>query len=347
VIDAYGEILDAELAPYSDGSYFATVAGHSFSGVWGRDYDGECVFTVTIDAGYDEQVFEFTCYDSPCRAASGEAAVAEGTLTWEVAEWIPIARRTVDGCLHEFCGDCGCAPPKICVTVNGEDCTASGIFPFSGELNGCGEATTVEYDFSLVCGSETISGTVSLQRNEYTDACELVIAVDGYDPHISATPCAVAGSASVPPGYTISVTEAPCEVCRGIPCADCDCGLQHPYTGTIYLTIVPRADCCQNMAGVHSFVFIGYETNDLGECEIRFQGTVNDEIFVYSCQGGLFSQDPGPGNDLFIPPSLEPDSTCEPFFLHWVIPGVEAFFGRCDPACIDEEESPIDIYLTR
>ena len=214
VYDEYGELIDGVLALYSDGSYSTSVNGHSFSGVWTRGYDGECVFTVTIDAGTAiEQVFEFTCYDSPCRAASGEAAVAEGTLTWEVAEWIPIARRTVDGCLHEFCGDCGCVPPKICVTITGEDCTASGIFPFSGELNDCGEATTVEYDFSLVCGSETISGTVSLQRNEYTDACELVIAVDGYDPHISATPCAVAGSASVPPGYTISVTEAPCDFC--------------------------------------------------------------------------------------------------------------------------------------
>ncbi len=216
--DEYGELIDGVLALYSDGSYSTSVNGHSFSGVWSVGYDGECVFTVTIDEGesYVEQVFEYTCYDSPCRAVSGTAIVPEGTLEWTVSEPVPIARRTVDGCLHEFCGTCGCAPPYVCVTVSSDSCSASGVFPFSGELNDCGEAITVEYDYSLLCGAETVAGTVSLLRDEYTDGCLLEISVTGGTGDTIPTECAISGSVSATIGYsdyTITVVEAPCEGC--------------------------------------------------------------------------------------------------------------------------------------
>lgn len=222
VYDHYGELIDGNLAPYDDGGYSTTVNGHSFTGVWSVDAYGECVFTVTIDGEYG-QILEYTCYDSPCRAASGEVAVSEGTLKWEVYEPIPIARRTVDGCLHEFCGDCGCAPRFVCVTVSGYDCTVTGKFPFSGLLNDCGEATTVEYDYSLVCGEDTVEGTISLLRDEYTDECLLEIGVTGGTSDIIPVNCAIEGFADVTLGYnsySISVTEAPCEGCGPLlePC---------------------------------------------------------------------------------------------------------------------------------
>ena len=332
VIDAYGGILDAELAPYSDGSYFATVAGHSFSGVWGRDYDGECMFTVTIDAGYGEQVLEFTCYDAPCRAASGEADVAEGTLTWEVAEWIPIARRTVDGCQHDFCGTCGCAPPQICVTVTGDDCTASGIFPFSGDLNDCGEAITVEYDFSLLCGEQVISGTVSLRRNEYTDECELVIAVGGAYPEIVETQCAIVGSATVTLGYSeysISVTEAPCDFCGPpflTPCCpeaplptfdvtvcvegtgDPGCDGEYPMEISLGADTAACPQCC-DVDGVTPLAIIEQLAGD-GGAEFFYHGggTVYISGAPFSlCVISCSCSDPATGGDCSHLPPEDPD----------------------------------------
>lgn len=218
--DDAGNLIDGRIARYTDDGYFTSVDGHSFSGVWST-YTGECVFTISVD---DTEVASYTCYDTPCRDVSGSTSVYGGRIEWSVYEPIPIARRTVDGCLHEFCGgDCGCAPRFVCVTVSSDSCSESGVFPFSGTLNDCGEATSVEYDYSLVCGAETIAGTITLQRNQYTDACELVFGVTGGTGATISVDCAIEGFADITKGYgeySISVSEAPCEGCGPLlePC---------------------------------------------------------------------------------------------------------------------------------
>jgi hypothetical protein len=236
-IDIYGEVISGSLALYTDDGYFTSVNGHTFSGVWTAAYD-VCLFTVTIDAGSAaEQTFTYSCYDSPCRAVSGVATVPEGTIEWSVSAPIPLARRTVDGCLHEFCEECGCATEKICVKITGDECNAAQVFPFSGELNDCGEAITVEYDFSLSCGDESFDGTISLRKATYTDDCELVFAITGEDDTVMASGCTIAGDVSVTRygsgSYTISVSEAPCDACvsevNSLCCPD-------PIPTTLYLS---------------------------------------------------------------------------------------------------------------
>jgi hypothetical protein len=262
---------------------------------------------------------------------------------------------------RSFCGDCDCAPEELCVTVLNDTHSCVGIIPFTGER--CPDGTVIgprwEGDVECNPGEDSVHVTVSLSRNEYDDSCVIsgtaVGTINEVEVSIDLVPKAVGDCKALSGSwakeidgepYTVSIRPLDCGECSGQPCPDCECGLEHPAIGTIYLTVIPRSNCCGNIAGVHAFVFIGYVTNSLGECELEFQGTVDGETFIYSCQGGLFSNVVRGQPDLFLPPSLEADSTCDPFFLHWVLPSPEAFYGRCDPACIDEEEAPSDVYLT-
>ena len=232
-------LIGAGLAPYNDGTYHGVVLGHTFDGAWSRDYDdGECVFTITIDEGTGAaQVFEYTCYDKPCRGVEGEADVPEGRLEWKPVRTIPLARRDVYGCLFPFCIGCECIPEFVCVTVSGEECTNRRVFAFSGGKNDCGEAETVEYEFSLDCGETTVEGVVSLHRDEYTDECILTITGEGdYVGTSMVSGCSISGSATLSVGgesFTVSVTEAPCEFCEPEVNALC---CPDPIPTTLYLS---------------------------------------------------------------------------------------------------------------
>lgn len=237
--DYTDEIVERKVAPFSSPGYAATLGNVVFEAYWRRDYTtDECVFIVEITDAVETQVLEFSkCYDAAsCMAPAGSLAILYNdkphVLSWEPLDVVTLKHRVEGKCKKPFCGECTCAPREICVKLNVGDCIVSELVGL--DPSECKEEDPPVWEFTLVCpdGGPTISGTVSLLREEYTNACILNVVIPAHyiDVDYEWLECPDIDDLEVsftipgPDGYldaTVLIRAADCDLCEGITVSCC------------------------------------------------------------------------------------------------------------------------------
>jgi hypothetical protein len=242
LLDADGEVVDAVSLAWDGTGYSGSVGGFSFESYWLDNY-GDCEFHVIITAGgYIEPIHIIKTkgdYTDPacCMNPSGETEVDDGTdtytMTWGPVDPLILARRLVsDGCYERFCGDCDCAPRKLCLQVSSDVCSVTKIISLA-ENYADPDCPLPVWDLDFTCGTFSFSGQVALVRDEYTDGCILQMsgtrggAVDEESHDYAVTDCAaLSASFTLTEGYSdylIEISPADCDACSSLPCPDGCC----------------------------------------------------------------------------------------------------------------------------
>jgi hypothetical protein len=252
LLDADGEVVDGVSLAWDGTGYSGSVGGFSFESYWLDNY-GDCEFHVIISAGgYIEPIHiiktkgDYT--DAACcMNPGGETEVDDGTdtytMTWSPVDPLILARRLVsEGCYERFCGDCDCAPRKLCLQVSSDDCNVAKIISLA-ENYADPDCPLPVWDLDFTCGTFSFSGQVALVRDEYTGGCILQMSgtrggAEEEESHDFAITDCAALSASFTltedyVDYLITVSPADCDACRLEVSAIC-CPDKIPVT--LYLT---------------------------------------------------------------------------------------------------------------
>lgn len=280
-------VVDRKVAPFSSPGYAATLGVVVFEAYWRRDYTtDECVFIVEVTDAVETQVLEFSkCYDAAsCMAPAGSVAIQyDGkphVLSWEPSDIVTLKHRVEGECKKPFCGECTCAPREICVTLTIGGCTVSELVGL--EPSECKEEEPPVWEFTLVCpdGGPTVSGTVSLLREEYTNACILNVVIPAHyiDVDYEWLECPLIDDIVVPftIGYenaSVTIRSADCDMCItkwGI----CYCGPDN-IVETIKVSI---------FSGLHGLTPLGEVT--MHRALLPVPGCANSTLdFPIPCQG--------------------------------------------------------------
>ena len=273
LLDADGEVVDGVSLAWDGTGYSGSVGGFSFESYWLDNY-GDCEFHVIITAGvYIEPIHIIKTkgdYTDPacCMNPSGETAVDDGTntytMTWSPVDPLILARRLVsEGCYERFCGDCDCAPRKLCLQVSSDDCNVTKIISLA-ENYADPDCPLPVWDLDFTCGTFSFSGQVALVRDEYTDGCILQMSgtrggAEEEESHdYAVTDCAaLTGSFTLTEEYSdylIEISPADCDACRLPACPDGCCfapDTQAPSAGPNYaIQAVLNAPNCADLDGI-------------------------------------------------------------------------------------------------
>ena len=242
LLDGYGEVVDGVSLAWNGTGYSGSVGGFSFESYWLDNY-GDCEFHVIISAGgYIEPIHIIKTkgdYTDPacCMNPSGETEVDDGTdtytMTWSPVDPLILARRLVsEGCYERFCGDCDCAPRKLCLQVSSDDCNVTKIISLA-ENYADPDCPLPVWDLDFTCGTFSFSGQVALVRDEYTDGCILQMSgtrggAEEEESHdYAVTDCAaLTGSFTLTEEYSdylIEISPADCDACRLPACPNGCC----------------------------------------------------------------------------------------------------------------------------
>lgn len=364
----YGEAAVADMTSDGDGMWMATPGGVAFLMYWERDqYTDDCELVVTFDG---EEVYRKSCYEGQsCRDSSDEVEVATayltGTLRWDkdLKRQLPTVRDYETNCIRQMCSGCNCTCECLCVTIT-EDYGATEV--------ATGEICDTAYD----CDPPIWSGTVG----DY----EITVSLDS-DCAISATVDGQSKSATVQEGTTVcnnfTVT---IEVGDGrtitLTCKECTCVVEEPClsccngtysTASRYLTFTllnatPRCACLDGF--VMELTYVGVIRNELGECEVRWEGRAArpcpaglqfNAIFI--CRDSLDNTPPSSELEVYLDNgegTAQTDffqgafdyysSACDPFSYcvrsvngNWL-----ADVGECGDASVDETEPELELCVT-
>jgi hypothetical protein len=241
LLDGYGEVVDGASFAWDGTGYSGTVGGFSFESYWENNY-GDCEFHVIISAGgYIEPIHiiktkgDYT--DAACcMNPGGETEVDDGTdtytMTWGPVDPLILARRLVsEGCHERFCGDCDCAPRKLCLQVSSDDCNVTEIIGLE-ENYADPDCPLPVWPIDFTCGAFSFSGQLALVRDEYTGGCILQMSgtrggeYDEESQDYAVTDCAALSASFTLTedyvDYIITISPADCDACGGvvIPCCD-------------------------------------------------------------------------------------------------------------------------------
>lgn len=186
-----------------------------------RDAGSGGKFLMTVNAGSDSHVEDIL------QTAADEA----GGSYLPSAEGLPSAIEALieelcppTNCKAPFCGNCTCAVKKVCIRLTGPDCDVADVFEMDLDPY-CEEQTKAVWPFSLTCeDGPTIAGEITLQREEYTDECELILSIPAeYEEQtVIVDDCLEMGAEfTIPIGYdeyTIKVSAAKCDTCDVLCC---------------------------------------------------------------------------------------------------------------------------------
>ena len=233
LLDGYGEVVDGVSLAWDGTGYSGSVGGFSFESYWLDNY-GACEFHVIISAGgYIEPIHiiktkgDYT--DAACcMNPGGETEVDDGTdtytMTWGPVDPLILARRLVsEGCYERFCGDCDCAPRKLCLQVVSDDCSVAKIISLA-ENYADPDCPLPVWDLDFTCGTFSFSGQLALVRDEYTGGCILQMsgtrggAVDEESHDFAITDCAALSATFLLTedyvDYLITISPADCDACN-------------------------------------------------------------------------------------------------------------------------------------
>jgi hypothetical protein len=242
LLDADGEVVDGVSLAWNGTGYSGSVGGFSFESYWLDNY-GDCEFHVIISAGgYIEPIHiiktkgDYT--DAACcMNPGGETEVDDGTdtytMTWSPVDPLILARRLVsEGCYERFCGDCDCAPRKLCLQVVSDDCSVAKIISLA-ENYADPDCPLPVWDLDFTCGTFSFSGQLALVRDEYTGGCILQMsgtrggAEEEESQDYAVTDCAALSASFTLTedyvDYIITISAADCDACSSLPCPDGCC----------------------------------------------------------------------------------------------------------------------------
>ena len=241
--EVYGETDDTGTAAWSGTEWFGRAGGINFTAYIAK-VDDVCKFIVELNSvevysvelcGYGES--------ETCRSLDGSVEYTnvgsytseEGTFRWEKKTVHELQKRlgdnsygSVQHCARPFCGDpgeCECTCDELCVTVSvegGDECT--GLIPQTGTFCG-GKLTAPEWSGDIACvpSGDTITATVTLGRDEYTDDCILyggvVGSIGGDSVDLNLEETTVSGCESLSASWVISVGYV--DYFITVKCADC------------------------------------------------------------------------------------------------------------------------------
>jgi len=194
--EVYGETLKTGEAVDTGTEWVGMAGGITFVAGWDPytctfsvTLNGEEVFSAVLCGKYGEETV--TCRDWDNEVAytrnAGEYGEESGIFRWARKDNLQLLKRKGDPpegtyhCARHFCGDCLCIPRKLCVSVTNITSLDSceGTVEFDGDL--CEDmAVTASWSGTLVCDpSGSLAVAFELQRNQYTDACELTGTASG------------------------------------------------------------------------------------------------------------------------------------------------------------------------
>jgi Mg-chelatase subunit ChlD len=126
-------------------------------------------------------------------------------------------------CYERFCGDCDCAPRKLCLQVVSDDCSVAKIISLA-ENYADPDCPLPVWDLDFTCGTFSFSGQLALVRDEYTGGCILQMsgtrggAVDEESHDFAITDCAALSATYLLTedyvDYLITISPADCDACN-------------------------------------------------------------------------------------------------------------------------------------
>jgi hypothetical protein len=158
-------------------------------------------------------------------------------------------------CHERFCGDCDCAPRKLCLQVSSDGCSVTNIISLA-ENYADPDCPLPVWDLDFTCGTFSFSGQVALVRDEYTDGCILQMSgtrggAEEEESHdYAVTDCTILrGNFTLTEDYVdyiITISPSDCDEC------DIRCG---PYCcedrpEVLYMHIIPTAIDSNSGGGV-------------------------------------------------------------------------------------------------
>jgi hypothetical protein len=325
------EVVAATEMDFDGDGYSGQVRNTTFESYWEADpYTGECSFHVWINRNaYAEQHLVFSrcnddAYDgASCKNPAGEATVEDAgeelKLIWSGVNPLTLARRLrveptdyqPGQCAEHFCGDCDCAPRKLCVTLSGASCYDVQLVEFSGAENDCGETGNPQWPVTFACDLFTWAGMVSIVRDDQTKQCRLQLSggTDDYDQteqSVVITECrdltgeftisVLEYGAEEESSYSVTIKPADCDTCD--PPDLC----RGPFTACGQLTSI-------------SVEFPGIANVDCNDCE-----AMNSSLSLISCE--VVNDNNTPGNNtlslLFYGPTLNRGDCGDSASIAWI-----------------------------
>lgn len=182
------------------------------------------------------------------------------------------------------CHNCRCVTQKICVNVSSDTCAIFGKFDAT-------ECEPYSWDFSLVCGSDTVTGTVVLDVDEASGDCALTLtSSEGNGSAVVQDNCPDLAASWSLTDFDITVTSGDCSTCD-ILVGCCEGPLNPNLTGTFSnLNDCPCIDgetitlvYAGNSTWVGSIVFCGDSNVDC-DYTIRLICPSNCDLVACTCE---------------------------------------------------------------